>query len=464
MKKKVIASMLTVAMMASLLAGCGGSDSGTAAPAASGTQEDTASAEEAAAPVADSGDEAAADTASGESVTLKLFSNLPDRKNGQGLVEQMIIDEYMAANPNVTIEVEALDEEAYKTKFKAYAMDGMPDVVSIWGQPSFLDEVLDAGVLAELNEDDYVDYSFIAGSLDGFKKDDKLYGLPRNTDIMLFYYNQKMFDDNGWKVPATYDELLALCENIKAAGYTPVAMDGGDGWPMACFLTDILVQVAGINYADIVSNAVATGDFGAPEIKQATQILVDSANAGMFQTGYDSQDYGTAMNLFTNGQAAMFCMGSWETSMALNEDIAPEIRENIRAFTMPAVEGGKGGANDIAAWNGGGYAVSANSAVKDEAIRFLNYMYQPDKLSQYGWENGVGLSAQDQTAYLTGNETKLQKQVMDILKNATSISGTPINDCGPSAFKTAIESEIQGVSNGSTSVEDFLAAIGAACK
>lgn len=460
MKKKVIATLLTAAMTASVLAGCG-SDKGSA-PAASSTQEQTAKEESAAEPAEESAD--AAGEASGGEVTIRLFSNLPDRKNGQGLVEQMIIDEYMAANSNVKIEVEALDEEAYKTKFKAYAMDGMPDVVSIWGQPSFLDEVLDAGVLAELNEADYAEYSFIAGSLDGFKKDDKLYGLPRNTDIMLFYYNQKMFSDNGWEVPATYDDLMALCADIQAAGYTPVAMDGGDGWPMACFLTDILVQVAGIDYADIVSNAIATGDFGAPEIQQATQILVDSANAGMFQTGYDSQDYGTTMNLFTNGQAAMYCMGSWDCSMALNEDIAPEIRENIRAFTMPTVNGGKGGANDIAAWNGGGYAVSADSAVKDEAIKFLNYMYQPDKLSKYGWENGVGLSAQDQTAYLTGNETELQKQVMDILKNATSISGTPINDCGPSAFKTTIESEIQGVSNGSASVEDFLAAIGAACK
>jgi len=229
-------------------------------------------------------------------------------------------------------------------------------------------------------------------------------------------------------------------------------------------LTDILVKVAGTDYADIVRNAIATGDFSAPEIQQATQILVDSAEAGMFQTGYDSQDYGTAMNLFTNGQAAMFAMGSWECSMALNEDIAPEIRDNIRAFTMPTVEGGKGGTNDIAAWNGGGYAVSASSEVKEEAIKFLNYMYQPDKLSKYGWENGVGMSAQDQTAYLTGNETELQKQVMDILNNATSVSGTPMNDCGPSAFKTAIESEIQGVSNGSTSVEDFLTTIGEACK
>ena len=40
-------------------------------------------------------------------------------------------------------------------------MEGMPDVVSIWGQPSFLDEVLDAGVMEPLNEEDYQDYGFI---------------------------------------------------------------------------------------------------------------------------------------------------------------------------------------------------------------------------------------------------------------------------------------------------------------
>ena len=463
MKKKIIASLLTAAMTVSLLTGCGDSKGSTDTSTTSNTQN---SAQSDAAGNNNTASDTGSDSAAGseEAITIKLFSNLPDRKNGQGLVEQMIIDEYMAENSNVTIEVEALDEEAYKTKFKAYAMDGMPDVVSIWGQPSFLDEVLDAGVLAELNEADYADYGFIAGSLEGFKKDGKLYGLPRNTDIQIIYYNQKMFDDNGWTVPATYDELMAVCTDIKAAGYTPIAMDGGDGWPMACFLTDILVKVAGTDYADIVRNAVATGNFLTPELQEATQILVDSAEAGMFQVGYDSQDYGTAMNLFTNGQAAMFCMGSWECSMALNEDIQADIRDNIRAFTLPTVSGGKGGANDIAAWNGGGYAVSANSAVKEEAVKFLNYMYQPDKLSKYGWENGVGMSAQDQTAYLTGDETDLQKQVMDILKNATSVSGTPINDCGPSAFKTAIESEIQGVSNGSVTVEDFLTAIGAACE
>ncbi len=458
MKKRFLTTILAITAAGTLLAGCG---SKTAAPTAAPTEKATEKA-------ADQTTEKAAEETTkqaeaAEDVTLKVFSNLPDRKNGQGLVEQMIIDEYMAQNPNVKITVEALDEEAYKTKFKAYAMDGMPDVVSIWGQPAFLDEVLNAGVLAELNTGDYADYKFVEGSLEGFKKDGKLYGLPRNTDVAVIYYNQKMFDDNGWKIPETYNELLTMASDIKAAGLIPMAMDGGDGWPMAIFMSDLVNKING-STIETVANAVQNGDFTAPEFKEATELMRTAAEAGLFQDGYDSQDYGTAMNLFTNGQAAMFYMGSWESSMALNEDIPEEVRTNIRVFTMPVVEGGKGQKHDIAAWNGGGYAVSADSKVKEEAIKFLNYMYQPDKLSKYGWENGVGMSAQDQSQYMTGNETELQMQIVEIVNAATSLSGTPINDCGPSAFKACIESEIQSVTNGTSTVDGFLDVIGKACK
>ena len=398
-----------------------------------------------------------------EPVTLKVFSNLPDRKNGQGLVEQMIIDEYMEEHPNVTIEVEALDEEAYKIKFRAYTLEGMPDVVSIWGQPSFLDEALDAGALAELNEEDYADDQFTEGSMNGFRRDGKLYGLPRNTDVALFYYNQKMFEENGWSVPETYDELLALADPIHEKGIIPVAMDGGDGWPLAVFLSDLLYKITG-DYSDLVSDAIARGDFSDDAFVQAVQLLKDAADAGLFQEGYDVQDYGSAMNLFTNAQAAMFYMGSWEASMALNEDIPAQIRPNIRVFTMPVTEGGKGGAPDIEAWHGGGYAVSADSDVKEEAIDFLNYMFRPDRLSKLGWENGVGLSAQDQSAYMSGDETELMKQIVDIVTKARSVSGTTVNDCGPASFKNRIESTIQSAANGSIGIDAFLEEIGNSCR
>lgn len=74
------------------------------------------------------------------------------------------------------------------------------------------------------------------------------------------------------------------------------------------------------------------------------------------------------------------------------------------------------------------------------------------------------MSAQDQSAYMTGEETDLQLQIVDLVSNASSVSGTPINDCGASAFKSCIESMIQSVSNGTDTIEKFLSTIAMACK
>ena len=448
MKKKLLSILLAAGMVVSLTA-CGGTDSADStdqpAPAADSTEAEADNSAD---------DEAAAPT--GEAITIKVFSNLPDRTSGQGLVEQTLFDEYVKENPNVTIEVEALDDEAYKTKFKAYASGSqMPDLVNVWGQPGFLDEVMEAGLLAELNMDDYADYNFLPGSLDGFSQNGKLYGLSRNTDVMCFYYNQKMFDDNGWEVPKTYDELLELGDKINAAGMIPVSMDGGDKWPLYIYIHDIMEQIDGSGVMAKTNEAIANHDFSDPSFKQASDLFVEAVDRGLFQTGFESNDYGTSMNLFTNGQAAMFYMGSWEMSMVLNMDIPDDIRENIRVFLMPTVEGGKGSETTITAWHGGGYAVTENAANKEEAIKLLNYMFRPEGWTKLAWENGVCMSAQNFGDFATGTETEVQKQFMQLVADATDLSGTTLGDLGSSEFKTICEDKSQALGAKQITSEDF---------
>ena len=390
-----------------------------------------------------------------EAVTIKLFSNLPDRTSGQGLIEQTLIDQYMAENPNVTIEVEALDDASYKTKFKAYASGSdMPDLVNIWGQPSFLSEVIEAGLLAELNMDDYADYHFIESSLDGFSRDGKLYGLARNTDVMGFYYNKAIFEECGVEVPTTYAELIDVSAKIQENGYIAVAMDGTDKYPLAIYIQDVYQKLVGSDNYALSTAAVESGEYD-DSWKAAAQLMVDMANAGAFQVGFETTDYGTAKNLFTNAQAAMYYMGSWEMSMATDENIPEEIRNNISVFTMPVPEGGAGTATDICAWNGGGYAVTANSEVKEEAINLLNYMFQPENWSKLAWENGVCMSAQNFADYLTGNETALQNEWVAIVNNSTSLSGVTFNDLGSSEYKTVSEDSSVELAIGSVTVDDF---------
>ena len=438
--KKFTVCLLIGAMAASMLTGCG-SNGGSS----------------------DSSDSKA--DSSSETMTIMMNGSDSD-----AFMEgyRKIVDGFNESNEyGVKVEIQNITNADYKTKLTTMmASDSEPDIIFTWPLgylENFVNGDKVVSIQKYLDEDEDWKNSFNGGILDPLTYDGEVYAIPTQQSTAIMYYNKAIFDKYGLEVPTTYDELLDLAGKMNDAGITPLAMDGGDGWPMAVYLSDILFKLTGSDYSQTVSDAIANKDFSDPNIKKAVELLKKSADAGLFQKGYDSQDYATAQNLFTNGQAAMYYMGSWDASMALNEDIPEDIRTNIRMFTMPVIDGGKGTATDIAAWNGGGYAVSATSSVKDEAIKFLNYMYQPDQLSKIGWENGVGMSAQDQSAYMTGDETDLQMQFVDAVNNATSVSGTPINDCGPSAFKTCIESEIQNVSNGGTSIDDFLATIGSSC-
>lgn len=467
MKKKIVAMLLCAAMVAGTLTGCGnGADAGKESSTA--TQAEPAA--DAGNGSADSGSEeeveAPADNASsGEEVTIRVFSNLPDRTSGQGLIEQMLFDQYMAENPNVHLEIEALDDNSYKTKFNAYASgSSMPDFINVWGLPSFLSEVIDAGLIAELNPDDYKDYNFLPGSLDGFSKDGKLYGLARNTDVMLFYYNKALFEENGVKVPETYDDLLSAAKTFNDAGIIPVSMDGSDKYPMTIFLSSIFQRYIGDDTKSEMANAVQNGDFSNEAWSSSLALMRETVDEGLFQTGFETTDYGTAMNLFTNGQAAMYYMGSWEMSMATNQDIPDEIRNNIGVFTMPMVDGGNGKTTDIAAWHGGGHAVTANSPVKEEAIKLLNFMYEPENWSRLCWENGVCMSAQNFYDYLKGDETQLQLDLVDIVKSSTNMSGALINDLGTNEYKTIAEDATTEYAIGTIDEDEFKNRVGIGMK
>jgi raffinose/stachyose/melibiose transport system substrate-binding protein len=86
------------------------------------------------------------DDSKDKKITIKFMSNNPDRATGQGKLEQQILDSYVKDNPNVKIEVEALQDEPYKQKFKAYAAGNqLPDVYMVWGQPAFFGPVMKEG-------------------------------------------------------------------------------------------------------------------------------------------------------------------------------------------------------------------------------------------------------------------------------------------------------------------------------
>jgi raffinose/stachyose/melibiose transport system substrate-binding protein len=465
MNKKVL-KVVTLLLVCSIVLSLLGCAQNAAAPSAAAPAVSTAAPAPSEAP-SKSEEPAKAEPSpspSPEKVTLKLFTNLPDRNAGQGKLEQLLIDNYLAANKNVAIEVEALQDEPYKQKFKAYtSSDKLPDIFSVWGQPSFIDPVINSGYLAELNAADYEKYNFLPGSLNGFSKNEKIYGLPRNTDIMVFYYNKAIFKEKGISVPTTLDELIAIGGKLKGSNIAPIDMTGKDKWPICIMFTDFVMRYTGDN--SLMAKAVAAKDFSSePRLLEAAKKMEQLNKAGLYQKSFTATDYGAGRNMFAQGKAAMYYMGSWEMGMVNDTSLPEDFRKNIGVFVLPAIPGATGKVTDIAAWNGGGYAVSEKSPVKAEAIKFLNYIFAPENWAKNAWQLGICFPAQKFDEFMTGEETEVQKTLIDVLGKATSISGTTVNDLGTPAFKTASEDLAQQFASGMITAEQFIAKLTEAAK
>jgi len=395
-------------------------------------------------------------------VTLRLFSNLPDRKSGQGLAEQTVIDSYVKENPNVKIDVETLAEEPFKNKLKAYMSSNEPiDITMVHGGAE-LNTLVQAGYVKELDPKQYEgeQYNFLPGVYKSFTFDGKLYGLPRNSDYEVIYYNKKLFEDNGVKVPTTFAELLDAAKAFRDKGISPMSINGKDLWSFGEMFQNVVQRYSGDQ--NLILDAVdKKKKFTEDEnFLKAAQFLQQVRDAKMFQDSFMTADYGASQNLFTQGKAAMWYMGSWEAGMATNESLPEEFRQNLGVVQFPIAEDGKGKIDDLLAWNGGGYALVSSSKHPEEAKKFFDYLMSANQWAKTAWDTGAAVPAQKYE--LTGKESEVQKKLTDILVNASSTAGASFIDYGTPKYKDDTQNAFGKFFSSSAKPEQLLADLQAA--
>ncbi|GMK37466.1 putative ABC transporter extracellular-binding protein YurO [Paenibacillus sp. CCS19] len=392
-------------------------------------------------------------------VTLRFFSNLPDRKSGQGLAEQTVIDNYTKENPNVKIEVETLAEEPFKNKLKAYMSSNEPiDITMVHGGAE-LNTLVQAGYVKELNPKQYEgeQFNFLPGVYKSFTFNDKLYGLPRNSDYEVIYYNKKLFADNGVKVPTTLTELLDAAKAFRDKGIAPMSINGKDLWSFGEMYQNLVLRYSGNQnlILDAIDKKVKFADD--ENFLKAAQFLGEVRDAKMFQDSYMTADYGASQNMFSQGKAAMWYMGSWEAGMATNEALPEEFRQNLGVVKFPVAEDGKGSLDDLLAWNGGGYALVSSSKHPEEAKKFFDYLMSASQWAKVAWDTGAAVPAQKYE--LTGSESEVQKTLTDILINASSTSGASAVDYGTPKFKDDSQNAFGKFFSSKQTPEELLSAL-----
>lgn len=156
-----------------------------------------------------------------------------------------------------------------------------PDIAQI-AQPGLMRTFASEGHLVNLSEwldleqlsEDYIESFIDLGSLDG-----DLYGIFFKGDLKsIVWYPVEAFADAGYEVPATWDELVALSDQIVADGNgNPwcVSMEHGDatGWVGTDWVEDILLRTAPVEiYDQWVAHEIP---FNHPEVVEAADYMAD---------------------------------------------------------------------------------------------------------------------------------------------------------------------------------------------
>ena len=221
---------------------------------------------------------------------------------------KQVAADFQKEHPKVKVKLvnAGTGNDQYKALQNAIAAKkGVPDVAQVeyyaMGQYALTKELTD---LKKFGADKLAD-QYSPGPWNGIKAGgDGLYGLPMDSGPMALFYNKKVFDKHGIKVPTTWDEYVAAARTLhKADPKAYITNDPGD----AGFTTSMLWQAGSRPYeVDGTKVHIDFSDAGASKYTSTWQKLLDDKLVAPVTSWSDEWYKGLG-----DGTIATLAIGAW---------------------------------------------------------------------------------------------------------------------------------------------------------
>ena len=318
-----------------------------------------------------------------DDVTLTLWSIATESDSShQAFVDG--IAAFEAEHPGVKIEHVTTENEAYKTKIKAAMSsgEGLPDIFFTWGM-GFLGEFVNAGRVycVDAEYENYKDELPEAMTVN-VRYDNKMYGVPYTMSLVTLYANMDLLAQVGYEdIPATYEDMMACCEALKAAGIIPFGVSGKELWCLSEYVEPLVIKsVGGQALRDMYNGEASWNNDGVVKAIEAFQGMVENE---YFDPSAAALGNDEVKNNFIAGKYAFYQNGSWN-----NKDIGEQAQFNVKAGTFPVLDDSIplysmiGGPNNT-------LAVTESSANKDLAVEAAFFLAK--FMSDADYKSGANL-------------------------------------------------------------------------
>ncbi len=350
------------------------------------------------------------------------------------------------------IDVQYEGSPEFEVQIFVQAEAGNPPDIAGLPQPGLMKEFAERGFLTPLwpsilskIENNYTSAWKDLGSYKG-----DVYGVFHRVNAKSFvWYPKKAWDAAGYEIPETWDELLALCDQIVADGGVPwsVGIDSGaaTGWVATDWLEDIMLRTAGPDvYDKWVNHEIPFDD---PAVKAALDKVAEIWKNEDYVLGGSTTILTTyfgdaVVPLFENPpQAWLHRQGNFITGF-MPDDIQANLPEEVGVFALPQINPKWG----TPVLGGGDQFVVFND--RPEVRQFMEFLTTWDSGKPWAQAGGAIFPYQDQNFNDYANP--IERKLAEILVNAEvfrfDASDLMPAEVGAGTFWTGMTDWVSGVS------------------
>ncbi len=310
---------------------------------------------------------------------------------------------FMEANPDIIIDrsTSPFNEHFTKLTTAIAAQDGMdvafayPGAVAAEYEKGLLP--LDDYLASSLDLQENLQFLTEARGTDG-----NLYVMPFMNYTYAFAVNRSVMTDAGLDPnpqPATWNDLLELCDSLNAAGVTPFAAGWQDGFYYDWFQFIFTNQT--VSQDELEQMTRGELPFDSVGFLKAEEYIKEMVDRDCFNDDAIGTTLGEVSGIWESGGAAIqlayFADQAWAET--LGED-------GVGFFLLPELDDNRWGAYPTSdAGPNGGWAITSWSENPDAAWRYISFMLSAESQTTYasfggGAPNHVKASATSDVAFM----------------------------------------------------------------
>ncbi|GGQ49741.1 ABC transporter substrate-binding protein [Streptomyces asoensis] len=377
--------------------------------------------------------------------TVTLGSNASD-----AVPKKAFADVYAAfrKQSGITVDVNTKDHNTFQEQINSY-LQGTPDDVFNWFA-GYRMQFFAAKKLASPIDDVWAKIG--DNFPEAMKKlskgaDGKYYFVPLTTYPWAVFYRKSVFQQHGYTVPTTWDQLIALCKQMKKDGLVPIAFGDKDAWPAMGTFDQINFRLNGYDFhVELMAGKASWTDAKVKDTFDHWAELLP-----YHQDGFMGRTWQDAAQTLVAKKAGMYLLGSFVAQQFTDQaDLA-----DLDFFAFPEINSAYG--QDTVEAPTDGFMVSKSPKNHDGVVKLLEYLGSPaaEELYLKGDPSVVAASGKaDTSAY-----SALQKKAFDMIGGAKSLTQFMDRDSRPDFTSTVMQPSLQKFLQNPKGVDSLLSSI-----